>query len=55
MARCGKGEGAQRSPQLRSLDASPKAPKPPFCTLTFLGGGCMMLKGHQSSPDRGVS
>lgn len=26
--------------------------KPPNCTLTFLGGGCMMLKGHQSSPRR---
>lgn len=33
----------------------PKAPKPPSSTLTFLGGGCMMLKGHQSSPDGGVS
>lgn len=32
-----------------------QTPKPPNCTLTFLGGGCMMLKGHQSSPDGGVS
>lgn len=49
-APCGKGEGA---PQPRPLYTS--LPKSPSCTLTFLGGGCMMLKGHQSSPDGGVS
>lgn len=48
-APCGKGEGAQRSPQPRSLYAPPppRSPKPPASgALTFLGGGCMMLKGH---------
>lgn len=48
----GKGEGAQRSPRPRSL-YTPPPPKPPKTpasgALTFLGGGCMMLKGHQSS------
>lgn len=54
-APCGKGEGAQRSPQPRSLYAPPPPPPPNLqsppasCALTFLGGGCMMLKGHQSS------
>lgn len=28
--------------------------KTPSCILTFLGGGCMMLKGHQSSSGGGV-
>ena len=45
-----RGRGA---PQPRPLYTS--LPKPPSCTLTFLGGSCMMLKGHQSSPDGGVS
>lgn len=43
-------------PQPRSLYASPpKTSKTPSCILTFLGGGCMMLKGHQSSSHGGVS
>ena len=43
-------------PQPRSLYASPpKTSKTPSCILTFLGGGCMMLKGHQSSSHGSVS
>lgn len=48
-----RGRGRSRRPDRVRGKHPHQAPKHhPGCVLTFLGGGCMMLKGHQSSPPR---